>query len=115
MIPGNMEGDASDMNINYLLQQGEADGPYHQTREGVTETTPIILGGLSALRLPGFFEQLGHSNVILTAWGGFGTQGLAKTGRHALPPGGGGMEILEGRQVRWRELARWHPRVRQDA
>ena len=55
MIPGKMEGDASDMSITYLLQQGEADGPYHQTREGVTETTPIILGDMNALCLPAFF------------------------------------------------------------
>ena len=55
MIPGKMEGDAPDMNISYLLQQGEADGPHHQTREVMAETTPIILGGVNALCLPAFF------------------------------------------------------------
>merc|ERR1719401_1666232 len=34
------------------------------------QTTPIISGGMNALRLPAFFENLGHSNVILTAGGG---------------------------------------------
>lgn len=33
-------------------------------------TTPIISGGMNALRMPGFFENLGHSNLILTAGGG---------------------------------------------
>jgi ribulose-bisphosphate carboxylase large chain len=33
-------------------------------------TTPIISGGMNALRLPGFFENLGHGNVINTAGGG---------------------------------------------
>jgi len=33
-------------------------------------TTPIISGGMNALRMPGFFDNLGHSNLILTAGGG---------------------------------------------
>ena len=33
-------------------------------------TTPIISGGMNALRIPGFFSNLGHSNLILTAGGG---------------------------------------------
>lgn len=33
-------------------------------------TTPIISGGMNALRLPGFFANLGHGNVINTAGGG---------------------------------------------
>jgi len=28
---------------------------------------PIISGGMNALRLPGFFENLGHGNVINTS------------------------------------------------
>ena len=36
----------------------------------MAETTPIISGGMNALRLPAFFENLGHSNAILTAGGG---------------------------------------------
>merc|ERR1711972_405512 len=66
---GKMEGDASDKNIAFMLQQDEADCPYYrQPWEGVKETTPIISGGMNALRLPAFFENLGHSNVILTAY-----------------------------------------------
>ncbi len=32
--------------------------------------TPIILGGMNALRMPGFFDNLRHYNLILTAGGG---------------------------------------------
>jgi hypothetical protein len=65
-----------------MLQQDEADGPYyHQEWEGMKETTPIISGGMNALRLPAFFENLGHSNVILTAGGGaFGHKDGPKQG-----------------------------------
>merc|ERR1712151_1092828 len=55
----------------FMLQDDVADGPYyHQEWEGMKQTTPIISGGMNALRLPAFFENLGHSNVILTAGGG---------------------------------------------
>merc|ERR1712227_1147034 len=68
---GKMEGDASDKNIAFMLQDDVADGPYYtQQWEGMPETTPIISGGMNALRLPAFFQNLGHSNVILTAGGG---------------------------------------------
>jgi ribulose 1,5-bisphosphate carboxylase large subunit-like protein len=68
---GKMEGDASDKNIAFMLQEDEADGPYyHQEWQGMPQTTPIISGGMNVLRLPAFFENLGHSNVILTAGGG---------------------------------------------
>jgi hypothetical protein len=79
---GKMEGDASDKNIAFMLQEDEADGPYyHQTWEGMKQTTPIISGGMNALRLPAFFENLGHSNVILTAGGGsFGHKDGPKQG-----------------------------------
>ena len=36
----------------------------------MNQTTPIISGGMNALRIPGFFENLGHSNLVLTAGGG---------------------------------------------
>ncbi|CAE8648024.1 unnamed protein product, partial [Polarella glacialis] len=77
-----MEGDASDKNIAFMLQDDEADGPYyHQEWEGMKQTTPIISGGMNALRLPAFFENLGHSNVILTAGGGsFGHKDGPKPG-----------------------------------
>merc|ERR1711998_303808 len=42
---------------------------------------PIISGGMNALRLPAFFQNLGHSNVILTAGGGsFGHKDGPKQG-----------------------------------
>merc|ERR1712178_157928 len=48
---------------------------------GMKQTTPIISGGMNALRLPAFFENLGHSNVILTAGGGaFGHKDGPKPG-----------------------------------
>merc|ERR1712222_315925 len=79
---GKMEGDASDKCIAYMLQDDIADGPYYkQEWEGMIQTTPIISGGMNALRLPAFFENLGHSNVILTAGGGsFGHKDGPKQG-----------------------------------
>merc|ERR1712178_479074 len=79
---GKMEGDASDKGIAFMLQDDEADGPYYQQEwEGMPQTTPIISGGMNALRLPAFFENLAHSNVILTAGGGaFGHKDGPKQG-----------------------------------
>ena len=79
-----MEGDASDKNIGFMLQDDVADGPYYkQEWQGMKQTTPIISGGMNALRLPAFFENLGHSNVILTAGGGaFGHNDGPKPGLH---------------------------------
>jgi ribulose-bisphosphate carboxylase large chain len=79
---GKMEGDASDKNIAHMLQDDVADGPYYrQEWEGMKQTTPIISGGMNALRLPAFFENLNHSNVILTAGGGaFGHKDGPKQG-----------------------------------
>jgi ribulose-bisphosphate carboxylase large chain len=68
---GKMEGEADDRAIAYMLEQDSADGPYfHQEWHGMNPTTPIISGGMNALRIPGFFSNLGHSNVIMTAGGG---------------------------------------------
>ena len=48
-----MEGDALDQNIAFKLQEDEAYGPhFRQLWEGMEETTPIISGGMNALRLP---------------------------------------------------------------
>ncbi|CAK0820262.1 unnamed protein product [Prorocentrum cordatum] len=79
---GKMEGDASDKNIGFMLQDDVADGPYYrQEWEGMKQTTPIISGGMNALRLPAFFENLGHSSVILTAGcGAFGHKDGPKQG-----------------------------------
>ncbi|MBZ4022478.1 ribulose 1,5-bisphosphate carboxylase [Rhodobacter sp. TJ_12] len=68
---GKMEGDASDKIMAFMLTDDAAMGPYyHQEWLGMKPTTPIISGGMNALRLPGFFDNLGHSNVIQTSGGG---------------------------------------------
>jgi ribulose-bisphosphate carboxylase large chain len=68
---GKMEGEADDKIIAYMIERDSADGPvYHQEWYGMKPTTPIISGGMNALRLPGFFENLGHGNLINTAGGG---------------------------------------------
>ena len=68
---GKMEGGADDRNIAYMIERDSADGPfYHQEWYGMKPTTPIISGGMNALRLPGFFENLGHGDVINTSGGG---------------------------------------------
>lgn len=68
---GKMEGNASDKNIAYMIERDECQGPvFYQKWNGMKPTTPIISGGMNALRLPGFFENLGHGNVINTSGGG---------------------------------------------
>ncbi len=68
---GKMEGASDDRNIAYMIERDECQGPvYYQKWYGMKPTTPIISGGMNALRLPGFFENLGHGNVINTAGGG---------------------------------------------
>jgi ribulose-bisphosphate carboxylase large chain len=68
---GKMEGEADDKNIAYMIERDECQGPvYFQKWYGRKPTTPIISGGMNALRLVGFFENLGHGNVINTSGGG---------------------------------------------
>lgn len=68
---GKMEGESADKDMAFMIADDSADGPfYHQEWHGMNPTTPIISGGMNALRMPGFFENLGHSNLILTAGGG---------------------------------------------
>jgi ribulose-bisphosphate carboxylase large chain len=68
---GKMEGGKDDKVIAYMIERDSCMGPfYHQEWYGMKPTTPIISGGMNALRLPGFFENLGHGNVINTAGGG---------------------------------------------
>ncbi len=68
---GKMEGGADDKVIAYMIERDSCQGPFfHQEWYGMKPTTPIISGGMNALRLPGFFENLGHGNVINTAGGG---------------------------------------------
>jgi ribulose-bisphosphate carboxylase large chain len=71
MSYGKMEGERGDTDIAHMIERDSADGPFfHQEWLGMRPTTPIISGGMNALRLPGFFGNLGHSNLILTAGGG---------------------------------------------
>lgn len=68
---GKMEGHAGETVLAYMLERDECQGPYfYQKWYGMKPTTPIISGGMNALRLPGFFENLGHGNVINTCGGG---------------------------------------------
>jgi ribulose-bisphosphate carboxylase large chain len=68
---GKMEGGTDDNIIAYMIERDECQGPvYYQKWQGMKPTTPIISGGMNALRLPGFFENLGHGNLINTAGGG---------------------------------------------
>jgi ribulose-bisphosphate carboxylase large chain len=94
---GKMEGEASDTNIAHMIQRDSADGPYyHQEWLGMNPTTPIISGGMNALRIPGFFDNLGHSNLILTAGGGsYG---------HVDGPAAGATSLRQAEQC-WREGA----------
>ena len=68
---GKMEGQGDDKTSAYMIEREECQGPvYYQKWYGMKPTAPIISGGMNALRLPGFFENLGHGNVINTAGGG---------------------------------------------
>jgi len=68
---GKMEGAGDDRVIAYMIERDECQGPvYFQKWYGIKPTTPIVSGGMNALRLPGFFDNLGHGNIINTAGGG---------------------------------------------
>ena len=68
---GKMEGEQGDRAMAYMIERDAADGPfYHQDWLGMKATSPIISGGMNALRLPGFFANLGHANVVQTSGGG---------------------------------------------
>lgn len=68
---GKMEGDMKDKILAYMIERDSADGPfYHQEWLGMKPCSPIISGGMNALRLPGFFDNLGHANIIQTSGGG---------------------------------------------
>ncbi|MCW8873967.1 MAG: ribulose-bisphosphate carboxylase [Xanthomonadales bacterium] len=97
MSYGKMEGEKDDTDIAYMIERDSADGPfYHQEWQGMRPTTPIISGGMNALRLPGFFENLGHSNLILTAGGGsYG---------HVDGPAAGATSLRQAEQC-WRQGA----------
>jgi len=68
---GKMEGYVSDKVNAFMLTDDSVDGTFfHQEWERMKACTPIISGGMNALRLPGFFDNLGHCNVIQTSGGG---------------------------------------------
>jgi len=101
MSYGKMEGEKDDKNIAYMIEQDNADGVvYNQDWLGMKPTTPIISGGMNALRIVGFFENLGHSNLILTAGGGSyghidGAAEGAKSLRQAEQCWKNGADVLE--------------------
>jgi ribulose-bisphosphate carboxylase large chain len=94
---GKMEGETSDKIIAYMIERDEAQGPvYYQKWYGMKPTTPIISGGMNALRLPGFFENLGHGNVINTSGGGaYGHIDSPAAGAISAAPG---LRVLEVRR-----------------
>ncbi len=94
---GKMEGEASDRASAFMITQDTAEGPYfHQDWLGMNPTTPIISGGMNALRMPGFFNNLGHSNLIMTAGGGaFGH----------LDGGAAGAKSLRQAELCWKQGA----------
>ena len=83
---GKMEGDQGDRAIAFMIERDAADGPhYHQEWLGMKATSSIISGGMNALRLPGFFDNLGHANVVQTSGGGaFGHLDGPVAGAHSL-------------------------------
>ena len=62
---------ADDRAIAFIIERDEYQGPaYYQKWYGMKPTMPIVSGGMNALRLPGFFTNLGHANILNTAGGG---------------------------------------------
>lgn len=94
---GKMEGEAGDKDMAFMIMDDSADGPfYHQEWHGMNPTTPIISGGMNALRMPRFFDNLGTSNLILTAGGGaYG---------HMDGPAEGALSLRQAEQC-WKEKA----------
>ncbi len=68
---GKMEGYTSDTVLAKMLIDDSVMGThFHQDWQQMKSCTPIVSGGMNALRLPGFFDNLGHCNVIQTSGGG---------------------------------------------
>ncbi len=108
---GKMEGDPGDRAIAYMIERDSADGPfYHQEWLGMKATSAMISGGMNALRLPGFFDNLGHANVVQTSGGGaFGHLDGAVAGalslRQSVEAWAAGVDLLAAARDH-RELAR---------
>lgn len=68
---GKMEGAPEDKILAQVLTAEEVQGPYYfQKWYGMKSTTPIISGGMNAMRLYRFLHNLGHANIIQTSGGG---------------------------------------------
>jgi len=108
---GKMEGDPGDRAIAYMIERDAADGPYyHQEWLGIKATSPMISGGMNALRLPGFFDNLGHANVVQTSGGGAfghldGPVAGALSLRQSVDAWSSGIDLLDHAATH-RELAR---------
>lgn len=71
MSYGKMEGSKDDKITAWMIERDKAEGVvFEQDWLGMKPTTPIISGGMNALRIGSFFENMGHSNIIMTAGGG---------------------------------------------
>ena len=94
---GKTEGEPGDIIISHMIEEDSAPGAYyHQDWFGSKPTAPIISGGMNALRLPGFFDHMGHSDLILMVGGGiFG---------HIDGPAAGAISLRQAEQC-WREKA----------
>ncbi|MGQ9367107.1 ribulose-bisphosphate carboxylase [Azospirillum sp. A39] len=117
---GKMEGEKGDRIIADMIERDRAEGPhYAQDWLGYKATTPIISGGMNALRLPGFFTNLGHGNLIQTAGGGAfghvdGPVAGARSLRLAYQAWKDGVDLVDY-AAEHRELARAFESFPQDA
>ncbi|HEY0834032.1 MAG TPA: ribulose-bisphosphate carboxylase [Azospirillum sp.] len=108
---GKMEGEKGDRIIADMIERDSVQGPYFpQEWLGYKATTPIISGGMNALRLPGFFANLGHGNIIQTSGGGAfghidGPVAGAKSLRQAYDAWKSGSDVVDYARDH-RELAR---------
>ncbi|MFN3605014.1 MAG: ribulose-bisphosphate carboxylase [Leptonema sp. (in: bacteria)] len=98
---GKMEGKPTDKILAQVLTEEEIQGPYYyQKWFGMKSTTPIISGGMNAIRLYRFLENLGHANIIQTSGGGSfghldGAAAGAKASRQAYEAWKNGIDLLE--------------------
>lgn len=98
---GKMEGKPEDKIFAKVLTEEEVQGPYYfQKWYGLKPTTPIVSGGMNALRLYGFLQNLGHANIIQTSGGGSfghldGAAAGAKSIRQSYEAWKNGIDLLE--------------------
>jgi len=117
---GKMEGAPSDRATALMLDRPVADGPFfRQDWCGMKATTPIVSGGMNALRLPVFFASLGHADVIQTCGGGVfghldGPAAGARSLRQAVEAWQNGIDPLDHARTH-RDLARAFASFPEDA